>query len=322
MESDVNNTIETPQVDGVETSQEGNTETAQVETPQVDAVDTLQEDSTETAQVETGVKTKTYFTGKVVKIGLAGALVDIGQAKPAVIHISQLLNSSTEPIKRVEDVLQIGQEIDVWVKRVKDDRVELTMVKPLDLEWRDIKPGMSVKGKVVRLEKFGAFVEIGAERPGLIHISEMAHGYVRQPSDVVNEGDEIETQVIDVNRKKRQIKLSIKALQPEPVKEEVEEPRNFFPSPERKDKPQRKKKAPRGRGRGDEMGGNVDELMAAINEPQVEAEPTAMEIAMREAMDKAKARKQEDRSRKSKGTTQEQEDILSRTLENKVQAVS
>ena len=54
------------------------------------------------------------------------------------------------------------------------------MFKPLDLEWRDMKKGMTVKGTVVRLEKFGAFVEIGAERPGLVHISEMAHGYVKQ----------------------------------------------------------------------------------------------------------------------------------------------
>jgi len=301
MESDVNNTIETPQEEVVET---------------------ILADNSETEQVESGVKTKPHFTGKVVKIGLAGALVDIGQEKPALIHISQLLSASPEAIKRVEDVLQIGQEIDVWVKRVKDDRVELTMIKPLDLEWRDIKTGMSVKGKVVRLEKFGAFVEIGAERPGLIHISEMAHGYVRQPSDVVNEGDEIEAQVIDVNRKKRQIKLSIKALQPEPVKEEVEEPRNFYQTTERKEKPVRKKKATNRRGRGDDMGGNVDELLANINEPQVEAEPTAMEIAMREAMERAKARKSEDKARKNKGATQEQEDILNRTLENKVQSAS
>lgn len=338
MESDLNNTIETPQEDAVEAVQADSAETAQVETPQEVAVEAVQADSTETVQVEAsqedaieaaqddssegGVKTKTHFTGKVVKIGLAGALVDVGQEKPALIHISQLLSASPEAIKRVEDVLQIGQEIEVWVKRVKDDRVELTMFKPLDLEWRDIKTGMSVKGKVVRLEKFGAFVEIGAERPGLIHISEMAHGYVRQPSDVVNEGDEIEAQVIDVNRKKRQIKLSIKALQPEPVKEEVEEPRNFYTSAERKEKPARKKKVTTRRGRGDDMGGNVDELLATINEPQVEAEPTAMEIAMREAMERAKARKSEDKARKNKATTQEQEDILSRTLENKVQSVS
>ena len=153
------------------------------------------------AESEGAIKQKTHFTGIVAKVGLAGALVNIGIDKPGVMHISQIVPPTDEPIKRVGDVLAIGQSIDVWVKRVKDGRVELTMVKPLDLDWRDIKKGMTVKGKVVRLEKFGAFVEIGAERPGLIHISEMAHGYVRQPTDVVNEGDDVEAQVIDVNRK-------------------------------------------------------------------------------------------------------------------------
>jgi len=274
---------------------------------------------------ENEVKPKMHYTGTVVKTGLAGAIIDIGVAKPAVIHISQLVPESTEqPIKRVEDVLKVGQQIDVWVKRTKDDRVELTMIKPLDLEWRDIKKGMTVKGHVVRLEKFGAFIEIGAERPGLIHISEMAHGYVRQPSDVVKEGDEVEAQVIDVNRKKKQIKLSLKALQPEPVKEE-ELPR-VYTEPIRKDrdkdkdkdKATRRKKTRSTRERGED--GNVDELLASVNEPQQEAEPTAMEIALREAMERAKARKQDDRSRKTKGISQEQQDILSRTLENKVQS--
>lgn len=273
------------------------------------------------------VKPKMHFTGTVVKTGLAGAIIDIGAGKPAVIHISQIIpEAPDQPIKRVEDVLKIGQQVEVWVKRYKDDRVELTMIKPLDLEWRDIKKGINVKGQVVRLEKFGAFVEIGAERPGLIHISEMAHGYVRQPSDVVKEGDEIEAQVIDVNRKKKQIKLSLKALQPEPVKEE-ELPR-VFTEPVRKDKDKdkdkdkaaaRRKKTRNPRGRGEE-GGDVDELMAAINEPEKEAEPTAMEIALRDAMEKAQARKQADKARKSKNISQEQEDILSRTLEGKAQS--
>jgi small subunit ribosomal protein S1 len=273
---------------------------------------------------ENDIKPKTHYTGSVVKIGLAGAIVDIGTGKPALIHISQIVpESPDQPIKRVDDVFKVGQQVEVWVKRVKDDRVELTMIKPLDLEWRDIKKGMTVKGTVVRLEKFGAFVEIGAERPGLIHISEMAHGYVRQPSDVVKEGDEIEAQVIDVNRKKKQIKLSLKALQPEPVKEE-ELPRVFTEPVRRekdkdKDKTTRRKKTRSPRSRGEE-GGNVDELMAAINEPGQEAEPTAMEIAIREAMDKAQARKQADKARKNKGVSQEQEDILSRTLETKAQS--
>ena len=62
---------------------------------------------------------------------------------------------------------------------------------------------------------------------------------------------------------------------------------------------------------------NIDELMNNINDPAQEAEPTAMEIAIREAMERAKARKQEDKKKKEKSISSEQEDILSRTLETK-----
>jgi len=265
--------------------------------------------------IESEMKPKMHFSGKVLRTSLAGALVDIVQALPAMLHISQIVAPEGETIKRVSDVLKEGQEIDVWVKKVtrKDDveRVEVTMFQPLDLEWRDIKKGMTVKGKVVRLEKFGAFIEIGAERPGLVHISEMAHGYVREPSDILKDGDEIEAQVIDFNRHKRQIKLSIKALQPEPVKEEIPAP---APRPEtpRRDKPMRKKKPGRDHGDGDYA---VLQTMEE-NVPQ-EVEATAMEVAMREAMDKAKTRKRqnEEKARRAKtGASSEQEEILSRTL--------
>lgn len=268
------------------------------------------------------VKQKMQFTGTVSKIRLAGAVVDIGLGKPAVLHISQIVASDNQPIKRVEDVLQIGQQIEVWVKKVarKDDeeRIELTMIKPLDLEWREIKEGMTVKGKVVRLEKFGAFVEIGAERPGLVHISEMAHGYVKQPGDVVKEGDEIEAQVIEVNRRKKQIKLSMKALQPEPEVVVVEKPaRPAFKAPSADAAAKREKKPVRKpRRRHDE---DNSSLIESINEPPAEAEPTYMELAMREAMAKAKDRKKQQEEKKSKHVSKEQEDLLSRTLENKVQ---
>ncbi len=280
-------------------------------------------DSTIVTEGESSVeiKPKMHFTGKVMKVSLAGAAIDIGQAKPAVLHVSQIVPPTDEPIKRVSDVLQIGQEVEVWVKRVREDHVELTMIKPLDLEWRDLKKGMTVRGKVVRLEKFGAFVEIGAERPGLVHISEMAHGYVKQPSDIVKEDDEVEAQVLDVNRRKKQIKLSMKALIPEPVK--VEEPVRAVEYQLPRERPARKtppKRAPR---RKAEDGSEIsDELLAKVTgEAAAEAEPTAMEIAIRSAMEKAKVRKQEqEKARKAKAVSTVQEDILSRTLQGKPSA--
>jgi small subunit ribosomal protein S1 len=264
------------------------------------------------------IKPKMHFNGKVTKIGLAGAVIDIGPGQKGVLHISQLPPSPVnEPIKGVGDVLHVGQEVEVWVRKVKEGRIELTMVKPLDLEWRDIKKGMVVKGKVVRLEKFGAFVEIGAERPGLVHISEMAHGYVRTPADVVNEGGEVEAQVLEVNRRKKQIKLSLKALLPEPVKAEepVKQPKSFDAQPTR-EKPARRKKAPR---KSEERTGESGEVLLNLGEtPKEDADPTAMELALREAMERAKSRKQQDeKTKKSRSTSKEQEDILARTLEHK-----
>lgn len=168
------------------------------------------------------LKKKDRVSGKVIKTSLAGAAVDIGLEQPAVIPISQLRE---EPVRRVEEVLKVGDRVEAWVRRTRpeDGRVELTLIEPLALEWRDIKEGMTLKGKVTRIENFGAFVELGAERPGLVHVSEMSHDYVRKPEDAVKVGEEVEVQVLNANRRKKQIKLSMKALKPEAQAVEAEE---------------------------------------------------------------------------------------------------
>jgi len=212
--------------------------------------------------------------GVVTRIELYGAFVDVGAQKEGLIHISMLQKGN---VKRVEDVVQSGQTVQVWVHRVDADagRLELSMLKPVATKWKDITPGLTLTGKVVRLEGFGAFVDVGAERPGLVHISEMSNEYVRNPGDVVSVGDEVEVRVLDVDRKKRQIKLSMKAGE---VIEEVEE-----------DEP-------------------VEEL------------PTAMELALRQAMDESTDAEGSNHQAagKRETTRDEQEDILSRTLSQRV----
>jgi len=270
------------------------------------------------------IEPKMQFTGKVVKVSLAGAVIDIGIDKPAVLHISQIVAADNTPVKRVEDVLKLNDEVNVWVKRVAkkdgEERIELTMIQPLALEWREIKVGESVKGKIVRLEKFGAFVEIGAERPGLVHISEMAHGYVKVPGDVVKEGDEIEAQVLEVNRRKKQIKLSMKALLPEPEEVVEEKPKPAArPAPKTARKPSEGKDEYKPARKPRPSGGNSNAaIMQEVNasdEPQL----TAMEMALQEAMAKSKSKKQRAEPRKQKNRDAEQEDILERTLKSKAQ---
>lgn len=250
-------------------------------------------DSAQTVDLAS-IQRKTKFSGTILKTTLAGAVVDIGIGVPGVIHISQLQEAHTN---RVEDVVHVGQTVEVWIKRIdpKKKRIELTMLKPLDLEWREITKGLVIKGKVIRLEKFGAFVDIGAERPGLVHISEMTHTYIKSPSDVVKEGDEVDVQVLEVNRRKRQIKLSMKALEEKPVVA----PREGRPRREKdKDK----------------------EKPAVVEAEKEEPTPTAMEMALREAMDRNKGPEEPKEKSKRKPTPKgnEIEDILARTLEHKV----
>jgi small subunit ribosomal protein S1 len=249
------------------------------------------------------IKHKMYFRGRVVKTTLAGALVDIGMEIPGMVHISQLLK---EPVKRVEDVIHEGDEVDVWVRRVspKKNRIELTMIKPLGLEWGEIKKDMVVSGKVIRLEKFGAFVDIGAERPGLVHISEITHDYIHTPSDIVKEGDVVEVKVLEVIKPKKQIKLSMKALQdkPEDVVKAVLE------KTEKKEQHGREKE-------------KESEQAEEVKEAPV---PTAMEMALREAMerkgvDNVNEPVDKKKKRKSTETNPELETIFSRTLKTRSQ---
>ncbi|MEY2820376.1 MAG: hypothetical protein RL275_3839, partial [Chloroflexota bacterium] len=184
-----------------------------------------------------------------------------------------------------------------WVKRVRKDRIELTMVEPLAFEWKELKPDMVVKGKVTRLETYGAFVDFGAERPGLIHVSELAHGYVKTASDVVKAGDEVEAKVLEVDRRKRQIRLSIKALQ-ELVVEEAPEPVEY-------------------KGKGKRKGKKQDESYDMEQEVSNEPQYTAMQIAWQQALDKANGKKNI-RAKSIKGTSKEQENLYSSTLEKRL----
>jgi small subunit ribosomal protein S1 len=258
------------------------------------------------SELITGIKSsdqlerKMHLKGKVIKTSKAGAIVDIGVEKPALLHVSQIVSGKNEPILRVEDALKENQEIEVYIRNLQDDRIEITMLKPLALEWRDIENDMVLKGKIVELEKFGVLVDIGAERPGLVHISELTQGYVKNASDVVSIGDEVDVKIIDFNRRRKQIKLSMKALQP--GLDEIEGVK-ITPAHQVRKKSKDKKKA----------------SVESVEEAPAAPEPTVMEIRLKEAMEKAgiEEKKNPSHSKKAKNLTTEQEDLLSRTLSHR-----
>jgi ribosomal protein S1 len=171
------------------------------------------------------LKPKMALTGKVTRLELSGAMVDVGAEREGLLHISAL---GKEGVNRVQDILQLGQEITVWVRKVDSEKgeLQLTMIEPIAHDWNELRPGMNVHGKITRIEKFGVFVDFGAERPGLIHISELSNEYVKDITSVVKVGDEVDSVILEVDRKKRQVHLSRKALEAKPqpkVEEEIAE---------------------------------------------------------------------------------------------------
>lgn len=163
--------------------------------------------------VQTPDSAKALSTGDKVEgtvsfLAVYGAMVDIGLDRDALLHVSQLQDSNA---RNVDDVYSVGDAVEAYVLKVDNEgRIALTMEKPPAVPWGNIRAGEMYMGKVERIENYGAFVDFGAERPGMVHVSEMADGYVKSPNDVVSVGDEVEVRVLKVNRKKRQIDLSMK----------------------------------------------------------------------------------------------------------------
>jgi transcriptional accessory protein Tex/SPT6 len=266
----------TPPVEAAE-SPSSEAEQAPVEIPE-------QSDSDDEQITIHSLKPRQYFLGKVKNITKFGAFVDIGIPQDGLVHISEL---SRQKVDKVTDVVSEGQEVDVWVKKVdkKRGRISLTMVKPVARRLRDIKEGDEFEGTVTRLESYGAFVDIDSDREGLVHISQITHDYINHPEEALAIGDKVNVKVLKVNRKKRQVDLSIKAMLPPPVSAKPESVK--------------------------EVQSQADESPAAEEDPA----PTAMALAYAAFQDeKEEEEPKEEASSKAKREHEELDAIIARTL--------
>ncbi len=154
------------------------------------------------------LRPKMRLQGTVTETQLYGAIVDIGLEQKGLVHISRLAPTR---VNRVTDVVSPGDSVTVWVTEVdlSRGRIGLTMVEPLKVEWHELQEGQTHVGTVTRIEPYGAFVDIGAERPGLLHVREMSSEYVRHPSEIVKVGDEIAVRILKLDRQKRRIDLAM-----------------------------------------------------------------------------------------------------------------
>ncbi|MCH4389566.1 30S ribosomal protein S1 [Staphylococcus haemolyticus] len=160
--------------------------------------------------------------GKVARLTNFGAFVDIGGVD-GLVHVSEL---SHEHVDSPEDVVSVGQEVDVKVKSVEKDaeRISLSIKDTLPTHFESIKGQFheddDIEGKVVRLANFGAFVEIAPGVQGLVHISEIAHEHIGTPGEKLEPGQQVNVKILGIDEENERISLSIKATLP---KEDVVE---------------------------------------------------------------------------------------------------
>lgn len=168
--------------------------------------------------------------GKVTSITSYGAFVDLGGLE-GLLHVSEIGHAR---VSHPEDVLSEGQVVEVKIlsieerenrKGEREERISLSM-KALERDpWKEIGErlpvGTRTRGRVTRLEPFGAFVEIEPGIEGLVHVSELgADRHVAHAREVVELGEELEVQVLRVEEDKRKIGLS-RVLQPASLSEEA-----------------------------------------------------------------------------------------------------
>ena len=165
------------------------------------------------------------YTGKVKSLTNYGAFVDIGGVD-GMIHITEL---SWNRIKHPQDVLNIGDEVEVYVKAVdkENKKISLGYKKAEDNPWvklqNEYPVDSVVKAKIVGLTSFGAFANVIDGIDGLIHISQIANKRISKPADVLKIGEEVEAKITEIDVDKKRVSLSIRALLPEEEFEEAEE---------------------------------------------------------------------------------------------------
>lgn len=168
------------------------------------------------------IKVDETIKGTVQRLTDFGAFVDLGGVD-GLIHISDI---SWKRIKHPSDVINVGDEVEVIVLRANKERNRISLglkqlsKKPFDEFVENNKEGDIVKGEVVNLLDFGAFVRLQEGVEGLVHVSQISYDHVEKPSDELNVGQELDVKILEINPENKRIALSIKGTMPEPQKPE------------------------------------------------------------------------------------------------------
>lgn len=132
-----------------------------------------------------------------------------------MVHLSEV---SWERIKHPNEVLKVGQEVQVKVISIDRERkrIGLSIRQLQEDPWikkvAHLKEGQLVEGKITHLTKFGAFARIGEDLEGLIHLSELSEQHINHPKEVVKEGEVLTLRIIKIDAERRRIGLSLRKV--------------------------------------------------------------------------------------------------------------
>ena len=177
------------------------------------------------SNIEIGATVK----GIVRRLADFGAFVDIGGVD-GLVHVTDL---SWGRVKHPSDVVAVGQEIEVKILNVDQERERIslsykqTQPRPWTVAGEKYPVGSVVEGKVVRITTFGAFVELEPGLDGLVHISQCALTRIAKVEDAVNVGDVVRVKVLDVNTEAKRISLSIREVLEDEALDSVPEADEF-----------------------------------------------------------------------------------------------
>jgi len=170
-------------------------------------------------QIIAGLEKGQVLEGTVKNITSYGVFIDLGGVD-GLIHITDL---SWSRINHPEEVVELDQKLNVVILDFDDDksRIALGLKQLQNHPWDNLdeklKVGDKVKGKVVVLADYGAFIEIASGVEGLVHVSEMSWSqHLRSAQDFLKIGDEVDCVVLTLDREERKMSLGIKQLTPDP----------------------------------------------------------------------------------------------------------
>lgn len=157
------------------------------------------------------------YDAVITRVADFGAFADIG----GLIGLIPRSEISHGHIDRVSDVVSSGDRVEVVVLSYEIDEahplksklsfsLKKTKADPYQLHWSKIKTGATLEGRVVRLESFGAFIELFPGIDGLIHISELSENRVAHPKEILNLGDPVTVRVVAVDDEEKRISLSLR----------------------------------------------------------------------------------------------------------------